>query len=154
MELERKQDLSVKYWVEDVVFPDIASFLTVVDEFPEELLTLPTIAVDWKDIDVKPNELGNRYGIDLRVWMLDIFAKNKSQRDEYSYRIKNYLQANSIPVYDYDEGFPPDVSPSQIGYLSANQIRVRKVQVLPELVGENLYYRSTVYFVGTYTPIV
>ena len=153
MELERKQDLSVKYWTEDVVFADIASFLTVVDGFPTQELVLPTVAVEWEEIRVVPHEIGNRYGIDLRMWFIDVFAKNKSQRDEYAFRLKNYL-ANTIPVYNYDEGFPPEVSPSQIGYLSAEQIRVKRIRVLPELVGENLYYRSTVSFVGKYTSII
>lgn len=153
MELERLQDLSVKYWLEDVVYPDISSFLTVVDGFPNELLSLPTIAVEWEDIRVRPQELGNRYGIDLRLWIIDIFAKNKSQRDDYSFRLKRYL-ANTIPVYNYVEGFPPEVTPSQIGYLSAEQLRLKRIKILPELVGENLYYRSNVSFVGTYTSIV
>ena len=128
MELERKQDLSIYYWIKDTVFSDISSFITIVDDFPEELLKLPTIAVDWIDIDVVPFELGNRMGRDWRIWSIDVFGKTKSQRDEYAYRVKNYL-ANAIPVYNYDEGFPPEVSPSQIGYISANRIKVKKIKV-------------------------
>ena len=98
-----------------------------------------------------PKELGNRVGIDIRIWFIDIFAKTKSQRDDFSYRLKNELQ-NRIPVFDYDEGFPPDVSPTQLGTILTEDVRIEPVQIMPQLV-KKMYFRAKASFVGTYTPI-
>jgi len=42
------------------------------------------------------------------------FAQTKAQRDEIGYRILDSLE-QCIPVYDYDEGFPPDTTPTNLG---------------------------------------
>jgi len=145
---ERKQDLSVYYWAVDL-FSD-ATFITVTDGFPISDLVLPTIAVETDTIDSVPFQLGTRVRNKIRRWYIDVFADNKSQRDEYSYRIINTLE-DPIPVYDYDEGFPPP-TPTQIGYLSIDDINMRIIKVLPEL-SEKLYYRSVVSFSTEYSEI-
>lgn len=147
MYIERKQDLSVYYWIQDI-FSD-AQFVTVVDGFPNSELTLPTISSDASVIDTRPGELGNSKRIQSRLWFIDIFAKDKSQRDEYGYRILNELESN-VPVYDYDEGFPPDISPTQIGCLIPEGIRMEIIKIRPELV-DTLYYRSTISFTAIYS---
>ncbi len=147
MLLERKQDLSIYYWLVDQ-FAD-APFITINDGFPEANLVIPSIVVEWHDIRVLPLELGNRRGLDFRMWAIDVFASNKSQRDEYAYRIKNALDT-SIDVFDYDEGFPPDVSPSRLGGLVPKDIKAKRIQVHPELV-KDLFWRATVTFVANYS---
>jgi len=144
---ERKEDLSVYYWAVDT-FSD-APFINIEDGFPDTDLTIPTVSVDVKTIDTIPGELGNRKRIKLRIWYIDIFAADKSQRDEYAYRVLNELESN-VPVYDYDEGFPPNVSPSQIGCLIPQHIKLDIIKVMPELV-DKLYYRSTVSFMAIYS---
>jgi len=146
MFIERKQDLSVYYYIENLftTYPDI----TVVDEFPTTTLTIPTVAVENGMYTVEWYELGNRRGIDLRTWFIDVYAKNKSQRDDYSYLIKNEVQ-DGIPVYDYDEGFPPDVSPTQIGAMEILELSVEPIPILAELVS-TLYYRAQVRLIARY----
>ena len=141
---ERKEDLSLYYWLKNLFLT--TSYITIVDGFPTDNLVLPTISVDAVSIDPRPHELGNRTRVNTRVWRIDVFAKNKSQRDEIGYKILNGL-IDPIPVYDYDEGFPPDVSPTQIGTLFIGDRRMEIIRVLPELV-ETLYYRATITFVA------
>lgn len=143
---ERKEDLSVYYWLKDL-FPTF----TIVDGFPVENLKIPTISVEVDTIDSEPFELGNRHRQKFRVWYIDVFAATKSQRDEVAYKILEELE-NPIQVYDYDEGFPPSVSPSNIGGLIPQDIRLEIKRVLPELV-DLLYYRSTVTFSAVYNQI-
>lgn len=149
MYLERKQDLSVVYFIKDS-FEDY-SFITIVDGFPEGELTIPTISVDNDEIDTYPFELGNRNRAQFRTWYIDVFAKNKSQRDEYSYKILNELE-EGISVYNYDEGFPPDQQPTRIGALIPDDIKLRIIRINPELV-DKLYYRATVIFTAVYNQI-
>lgn len=146
MELERKQDLAVYYWAKEV-FAE-SPFITVTDDHPGTELSLPTVAIDAVRIDLRPYELGNRRNIRFRRWFIDVFAKNKSQRDEIGYKLLNCLEDN-IKVYNYDEGFPPDYNPSEIGSLIPQDWRMEIIRVIPELV-DTLYWRATVSFNAIY----
>ena len=143
MYLERKEDLSVYYFLKSV-FPE--TFITVVDGFPEEDLVLPTVAVEAGKIDVVQYELGNRDGLRVRKWYIDIYAKNKSQRDEFGYRLLDELK-DGIPVYNYDEGFPPSVTPTRVGALTVSSKSYIPVKISADVV-EKLYYRATISFVA------
>ena len=151
MYIERKQDISIINLIEDT-FKARGNFITVTDEFPTTELVIPSVSVENHAYWVKPLELGNRTGMDIRTWYIDIFANNKSQRDDFSYLIKNTLQ-QGIPVYDYDEGFPPDVSPTQIGAMDILQLEYSPIRVFPETlnVNTNLYWRGQVKLVARYT---
>lgn len=148
MYIERKQDLSVYYKIKDTFDAEGASFIEIVDEFPAEDLTIPSISIENHSYMVRPFELGNRTGLDIRKWYINIFANNKSQRDDYGYLIKNALQ-DGIPVYDYDEGFPPSVSPTQIGGLTVVELEVSPIRIFPELVSK-LYWRGQIKLVAVY----
>ncbi len=149
MHIERKKDLSVYYWLVDL-FSD-ATYITINDGYPETGLEIPTVVSDYANIKPLPYEMGNSNQMFHRLWVIDIYGKNKSQRDDYGYRIATALQ-DSIPVYDYDEGFPPDVSPTQIGSLLPRNIQLIPIKIVPELVTK-LYYRATVTFVAEYSLI-
>lgn len=146
MNIERKKDLSIYYWLIDK-FSD-APYINIQDGFPVSNLVIPTISIDGGVINLEPHEMGNKNQVFVRIWRIDVFADNKSIRDEYSYRILGELQDN-IPVYDYDEGFPPSVSPTQLGCLQASNIKMTPVQIFPELT-EKLYFRASVTFTAKY----
>lgn len=146
MDLERKKDLSVFYFMKDLF--KATTYLNVVDGFPAEDLVIPTVSVDSNTIDTKPGELGNRRRILIRSWFIDVFAINKSQRDEIGYIILRALE-EPIPVYDYDEGFPPDVTPTRLGAMESDSIQMRIIKIMPQLV-DKMYYRCTVSFTAEY----
>lgn len=143
---ELKEDLSVYYWLVDKfsAYP----FVKIVDAYPSEDLTLPTISVEASDVSSRPGELGNRNEIKSRLYVIDIFAKTKTQKDEFAYKIFNEL-VDGIPVYDYDEGFPPSVSPTRLGCLVVVEKNIRNIRVYPELEDE-LYFRAMLQFVAEY----
>ena len=141
---EAKEDVSVLRFVKEL-FSD-TPFINVVDEFPLEELDVPVISVVQGDTVETPYEVGNRSFRRVRQYKIDIFAANKVQRDDYSYRLANALK-NKIVVYNYNEGFPPDVTPSILEYLDIASVRIIPIDVMPELV-EKLYYRTTVRFVA------
>lgn len=146
MFVERNQDLSVYFFVEEM-FKDL-EFVKVVDGFPAEELTVPTVSIDNGDIQTYEWELGNRNRAQFRTWYIDVFAKNKSQRDDFSYKILNEIE-EGIPVYDYSEGFPPEHEQTKIGALQPEEIGLMVIQILPEFV-DKLYYRATVKFTAVY----
>ena len=142
MDLERKKDLSVFHWLVDL-FSD-TSYVNVVDGFPVGELVVPTVSIEYKNISLTPFEMGTQQELFDRAWYSNIFAINKSQRDDFGYRVIRALQY-SIPVYDYDEGFPPAVSPTQIGSLLPRRIKLDPIIILPQLTTK-LYYRAVVSF--------
>jgi len=114
MYLERKQELSIYYWLEDLF---LGTGVDIVDAYYDGDLEVPRVAIVGGDIGSSPLELGGTDKYD-RVWYLEIYASTKQQRDEIGYRIFGKLRADGgLEVYDYDEGFPPDVSPSSLGWL-------------------------------------
>ena len=136
----RNEDLSVHYWIKDM-FQDVA-FLTVVDSFPDQITTVPTISIDAGKIKEELFEIGNRDKVRIRRWYIDIFAKNISQRDDMGYRILDQSK-NGITVYDYNEGFPPDVSPTNINHMDIVGISYEPIPVFLQ-ESESLYYRGQV----------
>ena len=143
MYIYRKEDLSVYYWILDM-FNDVP-FLTVVDSFPDQILAVPTVSIDAGKLDEEPFELGNREKIRIRRWYIDIFARNKSQRDDMGYRLM-YNSTNGISINNYDEGFPPAVTPSVIGHMAISANSYEPVPVILDL-NEKLYYRGQVILV-------
>jgi hypothetical protein len=140
--IERKQDIAINYWLKNL-FSD-APFVTVVDGFPQDDLVLPTISVEWSTLETYSSELGNRELGKKRMWFLDIFAKDKAQRDEYAFRILHALEDGGISVYDYDLGFPPTATP-KIGCILPDSIAIEIIQVMAELT-DLMHYRATVSF--------
>lgn len=149
MQVERCQDLSVYYWVKSV-FSDMP-FLTVVDGYPEEDIDMPCVAIEWNKLMKTPFELGNREGLVSRVFTLDIFAVNKSQRDEIGYRLANSLE-NKIDVYDYNVGFPPNVTPPKVGFLDCDEIEMTVIPVFPA-PNTNIYYRAVISYTALYNKV-
>ena len=142
--MERMEDLSVYYFLKDT-FSD-APFIHIEDGFPEGDLVIPTVAVEAGKIDVVLYELGNRDGLRVRRWYIDIYAKNKSQRDEIGYRLLDVLK-DPIPVYNYNEGFPPSVTPSRVGALIVESKSYNPIKISADVV-DKLYYRATISFVA------
>jgi hypothetical protein len=120
--------------------------VNIVDGFPEGDLVLPTIAVEAGKIDVVEYEMGNRDGLRVRRWYIDIYAINKSQRDEFGYKLLSELK-EGIPVYNYDEGFPPSVSPSKIGTLTVLSKSYDPIRIDAKVV-QSLYYRASISMVA------
>jgi hypothetical protein len=142
VDIERKKDLSIYYYIKDLFVANPT--INVVDGFPVSNLVLPTVSIEASDINLEPFELGNEEELFIRIWYIDVFGKNKTQRDDLLYKVLRALQYK-IPVYDYDMGFPPDVTPSRVGALRPRKIRSKTLKVMPELV-DTLYYRASVSF--------
>lgn len=136
----RLEDLSVYFFIKNM-FQDV-SFINIVDSFPDEILNVPTISIDAGKVREESFELGNRDKVRIRTWYIDIFAKNKSQRDDFGYRILDQSK-NGINVYDYNEGFPPEVTPSRIEHLQVLSISYEPIPVMLE-ESEKLYFRGQV----------
>jgi len=142
MKIIRKEDLSIYYWLVDL-FSD-HDFIKIEDGFPDKPLTIPSISVEPDIIDIENNELGNRSGARFRTWYIDVFAKNKAQRNEFAYEILDALK-DGITIYDYDIEIPSSVA---IGHLNILKRRLKVVRIEPELVSK-MYYRSTISILAT-----
>ncbi len=144
MPLERLEDLSVNYLIKDI-FSSVSS-LPIEDGFPEKNLIIPSVSVENGKIKLENFELGNRSHLRYRKWYFDVFAKTKSQRDDFSYLIMNSFD-NGIFIYDYNTGFPPDVTPPVIEHMDVKSIEMDIIRIQPELV-DKLYYRATITIVA------
>ncbi len=153
MNINRKIDLSVYYWLKDT----LGNSVTVVDGYPMNEqgvpageLSLPTVASERIPITASPLELGGGNSRGTYMYFLTVYARTKTQRDDIVYLIMDALHHN-IVVGDYDAGFPPSVTPSGIGALvPVGDVTAQNVYVFPE-GNQNLYWRSVIDFRGYYT---
>jgi len=147
LELEEKQDLSVYYFIENVLssYP----YITITDSFPSGELSLPTVAVTPKDIEAFQFQLGSKQRVKDRTWYVDVFANNTAQARKIGYKVLSALE-DDVLVKDYDEGLPPDVTNQTVlGLLEVENLRLEIIKVMPDLV-DKLYYRAVVYFTARY----
>jgi len=149
MELEELQDDSVYYLIKDAL--SIYPMVNVTDSYPENELTVPTVAIYPRTIDTEPFELGNKSRLRNRIWIVDIYALNQAQGRKLGYKLLNLIE-NDIPVYNYDEGFPFEVTPSQLGCLKITTLKMEIIKLIPQLV-DKLYYRAVVTFTAYYSQI-
>ena len=148
MYLERKQELSIYYWLKDDVLASVSNIVNIVDGYPDSDVNLPTVAVVPEAIRHERFELGSRNRLRYRSWAIDVYAVNKAQVQEIVSIILNSIE-DGIPVYNYDEGFPPGANPSKIGHLVLDELEVVPVRVFPELI-EKLYWRNSIRFTTYY----
>lgn len=141
MLIYRLEDLSMIYYTKDLFSG--SGFITIVDEFPKQILQVPTISVVNGKLIEEQFELGNRdAGVRTRRWFIDIFAINKSQRDDFAYKLLDDCD-KGITVFDYNEGFPPATSPTAINHLSVASKSYTPIDVILD-VNEKLYYRGQI----------
>jgi hypothetical protein len=143
MEIQRKQDNSLVYWLQDLLKD--SPFINIVSEYNDVELSVPCVAVETDRTMGSPYQLGDRELLLTRKYFIDIYAKNITQRNDYAYKIMNELK-NPIPVYDYDDGI---VSPDRLGTLLLSSIYIDPIKVLPELVSE-MHYRSMIVYTAVY----
>lgn len=151
METLEKQHLSIYYWLKELMPESSTNPVTVTGEFPSGNLNLPTVSVLCMKTYNKPFELGGR-DLNERFWRIDVFAQNISTRDGLAYLIYDSLETKRIVVYNYEEGFPPAVSPTAIGYLIVTSRLLTPVHVFDQLV-EKLYWRTSISFYTYYEQI-
>lgn len=146
MELQRKQDASLVYWLRTLLID--SPFISITSEYREDELTIPRITLETGVTTGDTFELGNKNLLVQRRYYLNIYAINISQRNDYAYKLFNELNT-SIPVYDYDEETLPDELPTQIGTFLLEDVQITPIEVLPELV-ETLYWRAVVRYTAIY----
>lgn len=146
MTIYRLEDISLNYHIRDLF--SAFSNVTIVNEFPKQILQVPTISVVNGKLIEERFELGNKdSGLRTRRWFIDIFGSNISQRDDFAYMVLDNTDSG-ITVYDYNEGFPPSVSPTAINHLSTIS---KSYEPLDIPIGENekLYYRGQIILITT-----
>lgn len=117
---ERKEDLSVLKFMK-AAFSDVP-FVKVVDEFPNDKLVVPSIAVTTGPITYVLYELGSDDRFERRTWYFDVFTRDKNQRNEYAYRISERLRTSVVRVYDFDTDL---VNPPPLDYcLSCVELQI------------------------------
>lgn len=140
MQFLRLCDLSMVYWLRDnFSASNMSDYVTVLDGFPEDLRVLvpygeysneptqrrmPVVSVEALTMSRSPMELGSRDSLSSLSFNIDIFAENDGQRDDIQYLCVKFLNGQTIPIYNYNEGFPPVVIDQTVtGYMFTTSIR-------------------------------
>jgi len=84
-------------------YPYVVSGIYLVDGRPAETtnMGLPTISIEHIFSTEQPFQLGPGRS-DKRMFEIDVYARSNGERDDLGERIRIYLGANSVSVYDYN----------------------------------------------------
>jgi len=146
MEQGRKEHLALYYWLDELL-PD---FVNVVRAYKKgDELEPPCVSIDSSDITNEPFELGNEDGLDNKFWAINVYALTVAQRDDLAEII--YRNLKKVPVYNYDEGFPPP-NPTRIGTLIVDNKKNTPITVFEDLV-EKLFWRRSITFTTKFEAI-
>lgn len=106
--------------VNKIVSRSSASGLTEVE------VVLPVVVFDYSNQYGVAFELGSNDATN-RSFLVQIFANNSVERDELSQLFYEYLRDNNIAIYNYNAGFPPDVTPTKVGILDIDNVGLTPV---------------------------
>ena len=147
MQILRLIDLSLVYWLKDSFNTDgwDETDITILDGYPEDRRALvdapnytnsviqkklPVVAVEIISYDKVGLELGSRAVAGTYRIALDIFAATDGQRDDITYMCEKYVSGYTIPVKDYNEGFPAAVTnQTTVGAIAVDSIRMLNTSV-------------------------
>ena len=81
----------------------VASGVYLIDGYPDETdnVKLPTVAIEHYFTNELPFQLGPGK-TDARNFGISVFARSDGERDDLSERLRNYLSAQSVNIYDYN----------------------------------------------------
>lgn len=97
----KKEYLAMYYFLEDTLSG--LGIVNVVNGYPKEGITLPTVALSWTRLTGQALELGNSKLLKRVDFNIDIYAANESQRDDLCYVLFDAFDA-PIPVWDIVNG--------------------------------------------------
>lgn len=142
---EREEDLSILKFVKET-FSDIP-FVNVVDEFPNKPLTAPTISVTNDNITYSSIEIGSKAMKSRRIYILDVFVKDRSQRDEFCYRLSDVFRNKPVQVYNFSDDIN---NPSPRDYcLQADSV---SIDFVPTTLGEENLITHRAFVVVVLSP--
>ena len=147
--LQTNIERSVYFWLESIFSP--YQHIKVLDSYPEEELEVSSIVLLPQEILIEPFEFGNRRGLYRRFWTIHIYAENDTQRNDFAYKILDYLE-DRINVYDYNFGFPPLNSPPQIGVLLPDRIKYFPLEVISNK-SDKLFWMGEISFYTFYESL-
>jgi hypothetical protein len=124
---------SLLYWVSDCLVAAGVDYVDVISGSPDVPIKLSgeTVTVFPSSAYSKPYELG---GSDLKNvnFIVEAFLLTDGKRDDVADLLFEALAERTIPLYDYNEGFPPpygtDDVPTEIGKIQTNSVFLQPVQ--------------------------
>lgn len=147
MEQGRKEHLALYYWLIDLL-PDHINVVRAYKKGDE--LEPPSVSIESSDITNRPFELGNEDGLDDKFWVINVYGLTIAQRDDLAEIV--YKNLKKVPVYNYDEGFPPP-NPTRIGTLIVGVGKnSTPITVFEDLV-EKMFWRRSITFITKFEEI-
>lgn len=148
MENFRLADKSLHYYLENQLNTIWGSFLSVKDSYPNTLeeITVPLVSVDYTTGRLNPLEIGTDENEDIMYFMIDIFARGKSERDDLLYIIMNLLSSGCNVVQ-----FSGGSAGANIGHMYFEDISARPMYAFGPDIPTKVAYRAEVSTKATYT---
>lgn len=115
-------------------------------------LTNPTVVAQRPKFVASQLQLGSKEKTHTGYWLVDIYGKTDTQRDDLMYLISEKLESEDIVVLNLDQGFPPAVTPDQEGVLLVEYISAEKYDPIAN-DPDTVYWLASIKFETRYENI-
>lgn len=107
-------------------------------------IVLPIVTIEYTNQVGIPFQLGSREATS-RSFMITVMANDETEMDMLSQQIYEWLRDYDIPLNNYNSGFPPTVTPTQVGTLRVENVNVVPVRIVgsPDISDD---YRTQITF--------
>lgn len=112
-------------------------------------LVLPIVTLEYTLQTPIPFQLGSGPAT-AREYLVTVYGNDDREVDEIGQQVYEWLRDNDIPLNNYNDGFPPDVTPTQVGIIELDDPLVTPIRVIgsPNIVDRykiEITFRGTIY---------
>lgn len=94
----------------------------------ETEIVLPIVALSYGSQIEFPFQLGDGPGTTRRV-IVSVFGREETETEDLTQQIFEWFRDNNVSLNNYNEGFPPTVTPTQVGTIEITDVSVTPVQI-------------------------
>ena len=112
-------------------------------------IVLPVVAIDSGYQNEYPYELGSGPGT-ARQFIISIFGRERGETDDLSQQIYEWFRDNNISLNNYNEGFPPTVTPTQVGTIEVDRVSLVPINIYDSPNVADKHRRDVSFLATTY----
>ena len=101
-------------------------------------IVLPIVALEQGVQISTPFEIGSKPSA-KRLFTISVLGREKAETDDIAQSLYEWIDEVLVPVKNYNQGFPPDIDPTTIGYANVSNARLLPVRIVgsPDVADRN-----------------
>jgi hypothetical protein len=126
-----------------------------VGQSPDTEVVLPIVVVEFLNQTPQPIGIGERDGT-IRPFLISVLGDSAANAQDIAQEIYSALDEEDITLNDYNQGFPPDITPSGVGVIRVDGLNLSPVMIAgsPNVADRHrieIFFNGTVYGIPVFS---